>query len=130
MDALQSAADADGKPLFARVLRREELDALQLDSPNSGDVFAQATLGYALTDWRGNPRVVEPAPYYGQHGYDSTWPEMHAILFAAGYGIRPGARLPAVHLLDVVPTAASLLQVKPVEAVEGRVLVEMLQERQ
>jgi predicted AlkP superfamily phosphohydrolase/phosphomutase len=129
VDALQSAVNADGETLFARVLRREELLALHLDSPNSGDVFAQAALGYALTDRRGNPDVVGPAPYYGQHGYDSTWSEMHAILVAAGYGIRPGVRLPGVHLLDVLPTVASLLRVKPVEAVDGRVLVEMLQER-
>jgi predicted AlkP superfamily phosphohydrolase/phosphomutase len=129
VQVLQSAVDADAEPFFHRALRREELSTLHLDSPNSGDVFAQAALGYALTDWRGNPELVEPAPYYGQQGYDSTWPEMRAILIAAGYGIRPGVRLPAVHLLDVVPTAASLLRVKPVGAAEGRVLAEMLEER-
>jgi predicted AlkP superfamily phosphohydrolase/phosphomutase len=129
IQALQSATDADSEPLFDRVLRREELSTLHLDSPNSGDVFAQAALGYALTDWRGTPEVVEPAPLYGHQGYDSTRPEMHAILIAAGRGIRTGVRLPAVHLLDVVPTVASLLRVTPVEAAEGRVLAEMLEER-
>ncbi len=126
VDALQSAINGNGEPLFARVLRREELSTLRLDSPNSGDVFAQAELGYALTDWRGNPRVVEPAPYYGQHGYDSTWPEMHAILIAAGRGIKSGVTLPAVHLLDVAPTAAHLLDLLPAETVDGRVLQEVL----
>lgn len=129
MDALQSASDTDGKPVFARVLRRKELSALHLDSPNSGDVFAQASLGFMLTDRLGNQNALQPAPYYGQDGYDSTWPEMHAILIAAGYGIRPGVHLQAVHLLDIVPTAASLLRVKPVEAAQGRVLEEMLQDR-
>ncbi len=124
--ALQSARSAQGEPLFARVLRREELTALHLDSEISGDVFAQATLGYALTDWRGNPNVVEPASYYGQHGYNSTLLEMHAILVMAGQGIRPGVLLPAVHLLDVVPTAASLLGLAPMETTEGRVLQEAL----
>ena len=125
--ALRGAADAEGKSLFARVVPRDELVELGLDSPVSGDVFAQAVLGYALTDWRGNPRVIEPVAYYGQHGYDSTLPEMRAILYAAGSGIKSGASIFAVHLLDVVPTAASLLGVVPAETVDGRALVEMLQ---
>jgi len=124
--ALRDAADAEGRPLFARVLRRDELAELGLDSPVSGDVFAQAVLGYALTDWRGNPRVVEPATYYGQHGYDSTLSEMRAILYAAGSGIRTGASIAGTHLVNVVPTVASLLGVVPAETVDGRVLVEML----
>jgi len=124
--ALRGAAAIDGMPLFARVVRREELAELGLDSPVSGDVFAQASLGYALTDWRGNPRVVEPATYYGQHGYDSTLLEMRAILYAAGCGIKAGVKLPAVHLLDVVPTAARLLRVAPAETIDGHILEEML----
>jgi len=126
VDALQGATDAEGQPLFARVLKREELAALHLDSPNSGDVFAQAELGYTLTDWRGHRTVVEPAPYYGQHGYDSTWPEMHAILVAAGYGLKSDVTIPAVRLVDVAPTVARLLDLPPSETMDGRVLEEML----
>jgi predicted AlkP superfamily phosphohydrolase/phosphomutase len=127
VEALQGAVGADGEPIFQRVLTGQELSALHLDSPNSGDVFAQAARGYTLTDWPGNPDVLEPAPHYGGQGYDSAWPEMRAILLAAGYGIRSGVQLPAVHLLDVVPTVASLLDVKPTDAAQGRVLHEMLQ---
>jgi predicted AlkP superfamily phosphohydrolase/phosphomutase len=122
LQALQQAAGPEGEPIFARVLRRQELSALHLDSPHSGDVFAQASLGYALTDWRGNPNVLEPAVYYGQHGYDSRLPEMRAILVMAGHGIRTGSALPAVGVLDVVPTAATLLGFAPAETVEGSVL--------
>ncbi len=129
VEALQGAVGADGEPIFQRVLRAEELWALHLDSPNSGDVFAQAAHGYTLTDWPGSPDVLEPAPHYGEQGYDSTWPEMRAILLAAGYGIRSGVQLPAVHLLDLAPTVASLLDVRPHEAAQGRVLHEMLQSR-
>ena len=125
--AFRDGADAEGRPLFARVMRRDELAELGLDSPVSGDVFAQAVLGCALTDWPVNPRVVEPATYYGQHGYDSTLPEMRAILYAAGSGIRTGASISRVHLLDVVPTVASLLGVVPAETVDGSMVVELLQ---
>ncbi|KPL22150.1 MAG: hypothetical protein AMJ93_07840 [Anaerolineae bacterium SM23_84] len=125
--ALQSAVGTDGEPIFHRVLRSEELPTLHLDSLNSGDVFAQAARGYTLTDRPGNPNVLAPAPHYGEQGFDSTWPEMRAILVAAGYGIRSGVQLPPVHLLDLASTVASLLDVRPIEAAQGRVLHEMLQ---
>ena len=126
VQALRDAKGRSGEPLFARVLRRDELHTVGLDSPNSGDVFAQAARGYALTDWRGNPDVVGPSDYYGQHGYDSRWPEMRAILIAAGAGLRAGTVLPAVHLLDVVPTVATAMGFVPAESMEGRVLLEAL----
>jgi hypothetical protein len=44
---------------------------------------------------------------------------------AAGAGIRPGVVLERIRLVDVAPTAARLLGV-PAPPVEGRVLVEIL----
>jgi len=125
--ALQSAEGLDGEPIFARVLRREELSALHLDAPQSGDVFAQARLGYALSDWRGNPRVVEPATYFGQHGYNSAVPEMRAIWLAAGQGVRAGISLSPVHLVDLAPTVAALLGLPSSGTMAGQVLQAALQ---
>jgi predicted AlkP superfamily phosphohydrolase/phosphomutase len=122
VEALQSAKGLDGELVFARVLRREELDTLHLDAPQSGDVFAQAQLGYALTDWRGNPSVAEPATYYGQHGYDSTLPEMRAIWVAAGGGLRAAVSLPPMHVIDLAPTVAALLGFPPPDTMAGRVV--------
>jgi len=126
VQALWDARGSSGEPLFARVLKRDALDTVGLDSPSSGDVFAQAALGYALTDWRGNPDVVGPSDYYGQHGYDSSWPEMRAILIAAGAGLQADAAVPGVHLLDVAPTVATVMGFAPAESMAGRVLHEAL----
>jgi predicted AlkP superfamily phosphohydrolase/phosphomutase len=125
--ALQSAEGPGGEAVFARILRREELAALHLDAPQSGDVFAQARLGYALTDWRGNRRVVEPATYYGQHGYDSAMPEMRAIWVAAGQGVPAAITLPAVHVVDLAPTVAALLGFAPSATMAGQVVQAALQ---
>ena len=122
VQALRSARGPDEQPLFARVLRREELSALHLDAPQSGDVFAQALLGYALTDWRGNPSIVEPATYYGQHGYDCTLPEMRAIWVAAGQGVQANVMMPPVHVVDLAPTVATLLGFPPTDTMAGHVL--------
>src|SRR5262249_7918539 len=52
---------ADGRPIFARVLRRSELGALGLQSDNSGDLVVQARIGYGLQGTLTHTTVFEPA---------------------------------------------------------------------
>lgn len=116
----------DGKPVFQRILRREELGGLHLDCENSGDVFAQARIGYYPDYHRDRTEVLQPVEFYGQHGYDSSLPEMRAIFVAAGWGVAEGRAIGPVHLVDVAPSVAKLLGFPPPEGVDGRVLEEML----
>ena len=109
-----------GEAVFQRVLPREQLATLHLDHPNAGDVFVQAVPGYHMDGWRGNPAVFETPDFYGQHGYDSTLPEMHAIFIAAGAGIpEGGVTIPPVHIIDYVPTIAAWLGFTPASTVDG-----------
>ncbi len=111
------------QPVFQRVLGRDELASLGLDHPNSGDVFAQAVPGYHLDAWRGNDFIFTPADFYGQHGYDSTLPEMHTIFIAAGFGVdHPGMIIPPVKVVDYAPTIASLLSFEPASTVDGTII--------
>jgi predicted AlkP superfamily pyrophosphatase or phosphodiesterase len=117
-----------GTPVFERVLARSELGPLGLDHPNSGDVFAQAVPGYHLDGWRGNEFTFAPAEFYGQHGYDSTLPEMHTIFIAAGSGIiQSGTAIPPVKVVDYAPTIAKLLDFDPASTVDGSAIMEILQ---
>lgn len=116
----------DGNPVFQRILRREELGELRLDCENSGDVFAQARIGYYPDYHRDRTEVIEPVEFYGQHGYDSSLPEMRAMFVAAGRGIAEGKAIGSVHLVDVVPSVARLLGFAPPEEVDGRVLEDIL----
>jgi predicted AlkP superfamily phosphohydrolase/phosphomutase len=116
----------DGQPVFQRILRREELDELHLDCENSGDVFAQVRMGYYPHYYRDRTEIIQPVEFYGQHGYDSTLPEMRAMLVAAGPGIAMGKAIGPVHLVDVAPSVARLLGFAPPEGVDGRVLEEVL----
>jgi len=68
----------DEKPVFQRILRREELGELHLDGEDSGDVFAQARMGYYPDYHRDRTEVIQPVEFYGQHGYDSSLPERGA----------------------------------------------------
>ena len=116
------------KPVFQRVLARNELATLGLDHPNSGDVFAQAVPGYHLDAWRGNDFIFAEADFYGQHGYDSSLPEMQTMFMAAGQGInQSGTVIPPVNVVDYAPTIAHLLSFDPAGTVDGSVIPYFLQ---
>jgi predicted AlkP superfamily phosphohydrolase/phosphomutase len=121
MDALASLTDpVGGLPVFQRVLARSDLGGLGLEHLNSGDVFAQAAPGYTLDGWRGKRAIFEPSLDLGQHGYDSSLPEMQALFIAAGYGISPeGGEMPPVRVVDIAPTLAALLGFAPASTVDG-----------
>ncbi len=124
--ALQKMQDKGGRPLFSRVLRREELGQLYLDAPTAGDVFVQAAPGYALSDACGQPAILGPAADLGEGGLEATRPQMQAIFLAVGRGIRPGLKMDPVHILDLAPTVDRLLGLQPPASLTGRVLEEML----
>jgi predicted AlkP superfamily phosphohydrolase/phosphomutase len=126
ISAFKEARDLKtGEPLFARIVDRTGLAELGLDSPASGDVFVQGAPGYGLTDNRGVADVVTPVTYFGQHGFDPTWPELHAIFYAAGRGIKPGPIGP-VKLIDIAPTIAKLLGFQPAATVDGKAIDSIL----
>ncbi len=124
--ALQGTKDKDGQPVFSRVLRGEELNALNLDTTSAGDVFLQAAPGYALSDALGSPAAIAPATEYGQCGLVASLPQMQAIFLAVGRGIRGGAEVGPVHILDVAPTVDHLLGLEGPPTLSGRVLDEVL----
>jgi len=124
--AFQGVKDRAGQPVFSRALRRQELRALGLDSPQAGDVFVQAAPGYSLTDARGSPAVVAPAAHYGEHGLAANLCDMQAIFLAVGRGIRRRVQVGPVHIVDVAPTVDRLLGLKPPASRAGRVLEKVL----
>lgn len=121
VNLLQNLTDpVSGEKVFQRVLRQDELNSLHLDHLNAGDVFAQAYPGYHLDGWRGNDFIFETAPFYGQHGYDSSLPEMHAFFIAAGCGVPFSAEtIPPVKIVDYAPTIAQLLGFIPAATIDG-----------
>ena len=98
---------------------------------DSGDVFAMMTSGYNF-DGTQFPVVqrlgdavrlagVSVPNFYGAHGYDPQLKDMSAIMFAAGPDVRSGSA-ELVHNIDVAPTIARILDVKPDKTVEGHAL--------
>lgn len=94
---------------------------LRARHPRAGDVlalaepplsFAQRKLSLkSIAAWLGKP--------VGMHGYDPQHADMAGVFLALGRGVPAGATLPAVHAIDVAPTAAALLGIEAPGASEG-----------
>jgi predicted AlkP superfamily phosphohydrolase/phosphomutase len=117
--ALQEAKDETGQPVFARILKQEELGTIHLESPQAGDVFAQAAPGYALSDELGSKTVLGPAPCCAQEGFVASVPEMQGVFVCAGGGLVSGKTIAPVSILDIAPTIAQALRFQPAATVQG-----------
>ena len=103
---------------------------LPAPAPDSmqGDLMLTADDGVLLTG-HPTPEAAAAAPVLAAaHGHSPSLPLMGAAFLMAGPGVREGARLDAVSMLDLGPTAARLLAVDLPDA-EGTPLVEALAAR-
>ncbi|MEQ1864566.1 MAG: ectonucleotide pyrophosphatase/phosphodiesterase [Micropepsaceae bacterium] len=60
------------------------------------------------------------------HGYDPAIGEMHGVFYAWGAGIAAGKEVARLDMIDVHPTAMSLLGLQPGAPVDGKVVTEAL----
>ena len=111
-DLLRRAARAladlmvDGRAPVERVLARDELAALGLDHPFSGDLVVFLAPGFSFAPGLGEPTA--PSSYYGQHGHLAHHDAMDGMYFARGAGIR-ARRVDRIQAVDVAPRAARWL---------------------
>jgi len=95
-------------------------------NPEQADLMLSATPGFNFTnDHKSNDLVIPADGRKGAHGHLPNQRFMHASFLAAGAGIKPGARLDEIRVVDLAPTMAKLLGVT-LPNVDGRVLTEVL----
>jgi predicted AlkP superfamily pyrophosphatase or phosphodiesterase len=121
-EALRKAEAVDGERLFT-VLDRKELDLLGYNAdatfaldPEEGWAFSAALM----------PKLIDGLPTVrGNHGQRPTRPQLYTGFVAAGGGVRAGASLDRMRLIDIAPTVARLLGLD-MPGVEGVVLDALL----
>jgi predicted AlkP superfamily phosphohydrolase/phosphomutase len=90
---------------------------------DSGDVVVVTIPGYNLDFNAGTGASAgdffQPATFFGQHGYDPRYAEMKAIFYAAGPDFKRMS-LKDVDNVDVAPTVADLLGIKPPRDAQGK----------
>ena len=86
----------------------------------TGDLVLRAEAGWHFNRKLKTYASAPGAPVLpGHHGGDPEDPQVSAIWYAWGAGIKPGAHLPRARAHDVAPTAARLLGLPPLPAAEG-----------
>ena len=93
---------------IAKVYTKEEAQKLELDHIHCGDIVLVAKPGYHLSDALDPGQMLEPASFYGQHGYDSDLPSMKAFHGVWGPKIKP-KKVSGVSYKEIVPLVLSLL---------------------
>lgn len=137
-----------GLPIFSIILKASELKNLQLEHPTrAGDVFVSARTGWSLSS-----KIVSSIPTIvpnsfksdayahldgnvqrflssgfmnetglGVHGNLGSTREMNAIFYAFGPDI-PKEKIDTISALDLTPTVAGLLKIKPPKKAKGEAI--------
>ena len=104
-----------------RILTRDEAAEAGADSQCA--FMLEAKVGYVFTDSLGGGEKGKVA----DHGYHPTAKADYATFYAmAGPGVKSGARIDTMSLIDIAPTWAKMLGLK-FDDVDGQVIHEMLE---
>jgi predicted AlkP superfamily pyrophosphatase or phosphodiesterase len=94
------------------------------DNPRLGQFILYPDFGFYLSDSRRIAKVRSGSfKQGGEHGFNPEFPEMHAIFYANGPGIRSGLTIPSFRNVHVYPLACRLLGLPIPEGIDGRVEV-------
>ena len=130
--------NVDSAVLALAAVIRGEHGVLRVDTPRSLAAADTATDAIARR-WRNavppdvgaelmvtlQPKFAFGSPSYAEHGQPSD-DDTHVPIVFMGPGIRPGAYANRVSVVDLAPTLAVLLGVRPTEPIQGRALTEAL----
>ncbi|WP_232068752.1 ectonucleotide pyrophosphatase/phosphodiesterase [Nitrospira sp. KM1] len=82
--------------------------------PRIGDVVVLMDRPY-LIFWKGS----QPVTLRGEHGWNTSDPDMHGIFLARGPGIKRGSQISAFENVDIYPFIAELLNLKISQDIDG-----------
>ncbi len=116
--ALPGVAEVDTRAVLAHA-DTSDISALRwkrmLSPTSQGEVFVTLV----APNYFGHPRITE-------HG-QATDADAHVVFAVAGPGVRPGRYAQRIGVVDLAPTLAALLGVRPLERVDGHPLTAILQ---
>ncbi len=130
MKALCDLKDADGTPVFNRVIPWEQAGVLRLPKDRVPDIILNVHPGYYLTEEMGDGKEIFATPI--QSGYKqaldpATTPGLWTPFIVMGPGVKKGYRIPKpIRHIDQAPTLLTLMGVPVPSYMQGRVLDEIL----
>jgi hypothetical protein len=88
--------------------------------PRGGDIVVVMDESWLLQTSRTSREVSERSEYWGQHGWDNSYPSMRAAFLMMGPDVRPGVIVDEVRNVDVYPLLAEILGIQPAADLDGR----------
>jgi predicted AlkP superfamily pyrophosphatase or phosphodiesterase len=121
----EKIAEQNGSPIN-RVILSDDLK--KLGAIPQAAVMLEAASGFSFTDNLTGDRLKDTSKTYrGTHGYLPTRPEMRSSLILYGADVKVGAKQALARMIDIAPTAASLLGLS-FEKAEGSPIAAFLKE--
>ncbi len=105
-----------------------EGEAKGIGGETGGDLYVNLAPGYDFDSRIGSGPLISDAEPYGTHGANPESAAMRTLMVFNGPGIRAGAKLSNVQIIDFAPTLAWLLNLPKPKDATGRVLYEAFSE--
>ena len=99
-------------------------EAKGIGGETGGDLYIELAPGYDFDPRIGSAPLITAAEPYGTHGANPQLAAMRTLMVLNGPGIRAGAKLSNVEIVDFAPTLAWLLNLPKPKDATGRVLYE------
>jgi predicted AlkP superfamily phosphohydrolase/phosphomutase len=98
---------------------------LGIGGEDGGDLYIDLAPGYEVDPGLNRRSLIATREPHGVHGFNPTRPAMHTLMVFNGPGIRTGAQLNDVQLVDFAPTLARALDIPAPKDAWGRVIEEV-----
>jgi predicted AlkP superfamily phosphohydrolase/phosphomutase len=121
-ELLLGLRDGDS-PVVSAVIDAESAGAARgIGGDVGGDLYIELAPGYDFDPRMSGGTPVSDVEPYGNHGANPSQSSMHTLMVFNGPGIRAGAKLSDVRLIDFAPTLAALLNLPKPKDATGQVL--------
>lgn len=98
--------------------------SLGISGDGGGDLYIDLLPGYELDTKLNAAEVITKREPHGTHGFNPSRPSMHTLMVFNGPGIKAGARLNDVRIIDFAPTLTHALDLPAPRDAWGRVIDE------
>jgi predicted AlkP superfamily phosphohydrolase/phosphomutase len=127
-EVLLALRDGERQIVAAIIDADVEGEAKGIGGETGGDLYVELAPGYDFDPRVGAGPLISAAEPYGTHGADPQLASMRTLMVLNGPGIRAGAKLTNVQIIDFAPTLAWLLNLPKPKDATGRVLYEAFTE--
>jgi predicted AlkP superfamily phosphohydrolase/phosphomutase len=127
-EVLLALRDGERQIVAAIIDADVEGEAKGIGGETGGDLYIELAPGYDFDPRLGGGSLISDAEPYGTHGANSQLASMRTLMVLNGPGIRAGAKLTNVEIIDFAPTLAWLLNLPKPKDATGRVLYEAFTE--